>query len=377
MPNRPDQPHPRRTINDDLLAALVEGDLSPAEERAAREALRADPRAEALVASMRRDRDLLRALGDEPPPPGMSERVQAALEREALVGLSSGPPLSDSPPVWNIPKVRRSGRRFWLSPAGAGLSMAAVLALAGGVTLLMLRPPAPKPIELASNDNGAIEQVPEIDRPELTAIAADSPEHPNPIEESPAFASVGARAPSDFPSVEFDDAERAAALLREGRLLVRVRAPEADAVLEHLDALASRSVPRSPAWRLAPAPEGEALASIREHVAPPIDASRALDPWMIAGDDDIAFTRVESLAAPVDPLAGAYLADTRVSAPALASLTAALSDHGGARVTFEELNAPMPIPDVITTEALLWWSRPVRDWTPRANVPIVVERADR
>ncbi|VAX41833.1 hypothetical protein MNBD_PLANCTO03-992, partial [hydrothermal vent metagenome] len=110
-------------IDIDTLAALVEGDLGCQEADAVRERLLAhDPELATRVEMMARDRVMLRTLGDEQPPAWLAESVLARLEREALLGLAEGDPLTGSLPISSVRTVRPSrlagAARWMFSPAG-------------------------------------------------------------------------------------------------------------------------------------------------------------------------------------------------------------------------------------------------------------------
>jgi|GEM_PF-1068827 len=117
------------------LLEFIEGVLPPAREAVVSAALARDPRLARLVAAMQEDRQRLMAMGDVQAPPELAERVEAILERQALLGLSD---LADSSAPVSLPVSRlRPSRgpivaRIWRSPAGRGLVAAAAVALLAG-----------------------------------------------------------------------------------------------------------------------------------------------------------------------------------------------------------------------------------------------------
>jgi len=378
----PKDPFNSLPVDETILAALVEGDLGGREADAVRErVLAADPELAATIELMERDRVMLRALGDETPPAGLAESVVARLEREALLGLASGEPASARPPVSMVHAARRrpSGAARWMtSPAGAGLAMAAVLALAVGVTLQVIGPgrggsPSPRP-ELIDEagaapgplalDGGGAEPRVAGDRPAPPALTRAADEEP-------------AALASQTPEAErtFDDADRALALLAEGRLLVRVRAAAPEQATAELARLVSRQPRANEAFRLADQVTEPVALAMERRFAP---ASVEHDPLIYAAGEDQPPGEDRAEVRPAESaLESVYMADARTDRAALASLLAALSLGDGKAATFEELPEPLELPRVLTPDAVLWWGRSPGEWSRRAYVPVVVERVER
>lgn len=375
-------------IDIDTLAALVEGDLGCPEADAVRERLLvADPELAARVEMMCRDRVLLRALGDERPPAGLAESVIARLEREALLGLTEGESFGGPLPISRVRTVRPSrwaGLGRWLaSPAGTGLAMAAVTALAIGIGLQVLprrsgrTVPRPEPIGIAESASGPAERSLALDGgPAKPVVAEDVPLPPDndgrtdPLTEAPT-------SPRPDPAMIFTgDPDRALALLAEGRLLVRVRSDHPETTIAELGRFAGRSVRPGEAWRLesdVAEPIAAALASKFEPSAPNDEPRILAD----GGGRGSAVGPWARLTPESSALEAVYVADARLDRAAMASLRSALSLGNGQVAVFEELAEPLELPRVLTPDAVLWWGRPAGEWVKRGYLPIVVERVER
>jgi hypothetical protein len=370
-------------MDESILAALVEGDLDVREADSVRERLlAADPAWAARIELMERDRVMLRALGDETPPNGLTESVIARLEREALLGLASGEPASGRPPV-SIVRPAQHGRdggfgRWMFSPAGAGLAMAAVLALAVGAALQVIGPrPAPVPplapdlaSEAEANPAGAIA----LDRhgPSERAVMGDPAPQPSPEGASDRPAALALEQPQ--PDRTFSEPERAVALLAEGRLIIRVRAAAPEEATAELGRIAGRQFRPNEAFRLQPEISEPLALAMERHFAPP-----AIDdaPRVLAADDDRPVAiEPRTVEQPLSSLESIYLADARLDRAALASLLAALSLGDGRVAVFEELAEPLELPRVLTPDAVLWWGRAPSEWSRRAYLPIAIERVE-
>ncbi|HZW11042.1 MAG TPA: hypothetical protein VFF69_14160 [Phycisphaerales bacterium] len=368
-------------MDETILAALVEGDLGSREADVVRERLlAADPDLAARVELMERDRVMLRALGDETPPTGLAESVVARLERDALLGLSGGADHVSMPvSVVRPGRTRGTGIAGWMtSPAGAGLAMAAVLALAVGVTLQLTGGPRGAPL---GGSGRPVEGNPLMGEPSL-AQHEPAPE-PRVLGEAPAAPEQQpiALAAEDAPEpvlerVFTDDPDRALALLAEGRLLVRVRAAAPDAAAAELARLAERPARPNEAFRIAADVPDPIVLAMESRYAP-----AAGEP----GPVEFASSEPSHRAAPDRPdvreptsmLEAVYLADARLDASALASLRHALALGDGKTAEFEELPEPLDLPGVLTPDAVLWWARDPSEWSRRGYVPVVIERVER
>ncbi len=374
-------------IDIDTLAALVEGDLGCQEADAVREQLlAASPELATQVEMMTRDRVMLRTLGDEQPPAGLAESVIARLEREALLGLAQGDPLTDSLPISSVRVVRPSrvaGFARWMaSPAGAGLALAAMVVLAIGVGLQFLpggsglgSQPGARPV--AESDRSLDERTLASDDSATTpVVAADVPDVPEGERTERTLADNQPAAKPDPAMLFTNDWDRALALLAEGRLLVRVQSFDPETTIAQLGRYTDRAARPGEAWRLGTDVAAPIAVAMETRFAPVVIAT---EPTLFAASDvpepgHDARTRRNAKAAPPTALEAIYMADTRLDRAAMASLRSALSLGDGQVAVFEELALPMDLPRVLTPDAVLWWGRPASEWSERVFVPIVVER---
>ena len=353
---------------------LIEGRLPPTQADALRARLARDPSRAAWVTAVVRDKAVLRSIDDVPAPATLAESVETALEREALLGLATGRQVPAPVPITRV--YTHPG---WPKRVGVGLAAAAGLALtATGLFLAVSRPTAPTTpdttVATDDSDVGTATVAESLVRDDgsPTIVQTDPTDHAGPD-----TTTLTDAAPTRTEPVFFTSAERAAELLAEGRLLIRVRAADALAATERVERLAHGSQ-GARAWRLhSDSPDSVRLAladALRGPVAPP----------PLFGPDQVAFERVDRSA---PHLAAArvgqpaplvlYLAETRTDRASLAALLAALSSGDRQRAVFEELPEPIRTPPVVTPEAVLWWAEPPSAWTPRAHVPIVVEHVGR
>ncbi len=369
-PNTPSTDPPLTPEESDILD-LIEGRLPEAKATALRARLARDPSRAAWITAVVRDKTLFRSIDDVPAPRTLAESVETALERETLLGLSTGRHVAAPTPITRVYTQPRWPRRL-----GVGLAAAAGLALAAtGLFLVISRPNlsnTPDPT-VATNDNAVT--------PDPNSLARDDGASPvvapDPTEATGAAATLADAAPARSGPVLFTNAERAAELLAEGRLLVRVRAADAALATERVERLAHGSQ-GTRAWRLL----SDSPDSVRLAVA---DALRGpVEPFPLFGPDGVAFERVDrstphlaaSRGAQLAPLV-LYLAETRTDRASLAVLLSTLSAGDRQQAVFEELPEPLDTPPVVTPEAVLWWAQPPSAWTPRAHVPIVIEHLGR
>ncbi|VAX36143.1 hypothetical protein MNBD_PLANCTO03-1938, partial [hydrothermal vent metagenome] len=210
---------------------------------------------------------------------------------------------------------------------------------------------------------------------------------PPPEDERAGLALTGGEALAPDPAMLFtNDWDRALALLAEGRLLVRVQSADPTRTIAQLGRFTDRATRPGEAWRLETEVAEPIAVAMETRFAPVVlpDDSRN-KPLAFAADEGVGEAR-ESLSmaqlqqqhkvAPSSPLEAVYMADTRLDRAAMASLRSALSLGNGQVAVFEELASPIELPRVLTPDAVLWWGRPVREWSARVYVPIVVERMD-
>lgn len=374
-------------IDIDTLAALVEGDLGCQEADAVREQLlAADPELATQVEMMARDRVMLRTLGDEQPPAGLAESVIARLEREALLGLAQGDPLTDSLPISSVRVVRPSRvagvARWMISPAGAGLALAAMVVLAIGIGLQFLPSgsgsgSSPLPGPIAENDRNLDERtIASGDSATTPVVAADVPDAPGDERTERILAESQTSAEPDPAMLFTNDWDRALALLAEGRLLVRVQSFDPETTIAQLGRFTDRAARPGEAWRLGTDVATPIAVAMEAKFAPMVMET---EPTQFAASDmpeagrDARSLR-NAKVSPPSVLEAIYIADTRLDRAAMASLRSALSLGDGQVAVFEEFALPMDLPRVLTPDAVLWWGRPASEWSERVFVPIVVER---
>lgn len=365
---------PPLTPEESDILDLIEGRLPEAKAAALRARLARDPSRAAWVTAVVRDKAVFRSIDDVPAPAALVESVETSLEREALLGLSTGRHVPAPMPI-----TRVYSRPRWPKRLGVGLAAVAGLALAAtGLFLYVSRPTMPgvPDTTVATNDADA-GAAPNPDRLASDDDAAGEAEIDTTDDAGSETTTLADTAPTRTEPVFFTSAERAAELLAEGRLLIRVRAADALAATERVERLAHGSQ-GARAWRLF----SDSPDSVRLAVA---DALRGpVAPAPLFGPDGVAFERVDRSTPHLAAARGAqppplvlYLAETRTDRASLAVLLASLSAGDRQQAVFEELPEPIHTPPVVTPEAVLWWAQPPSAWTPRAHVPIVVEHVGR
>src|SRR4051812_39198329 len=124
------------------MLAWVEGRLSRIEE--ADLAKRSRPGTGERVVQMQGNRRALQSVRDERAPAELMDRVLAALEREALIGLSNGQELFEHPPISIATAKKTKSKPGWAQRNAPALALAAGVALlvAGGVywSSLLMKP---------------------------------------------------------------------------------------------------------------------------------------------------------------------------------------------------------------------------------------------
>jgi len=330
------------------------------------------------VAAMRLDRAALRsALKVDLASPlpthraaQFSQAVRDEIDRGLLADLTRGAPLQDHLPVSMVKPVRRSSREAWASGAGSwrvsrALAIAATLSLVAGVAwLAMLRPSSPGGT-LASSTT----KQPGGPR-ELPSWATLPPFTPN--TNLPAIAT--GQSPTNTPGADAAleptftrDAATALAWAKRGVLAVRITTDSPRRDRERLDTFAqvSSSAAR---WTLSTStPSGIAAVPVR--------------PWPI--NTGLADSRDSGFAANAQPETAALASfglSLRPTTEALESARADLEGSLAGTVVFERVDAlaafaerPQPEPAPDSAADVLWWRKPVSQWSPRLRVPVLVE----
>lgn len=413
-------PNPAFRASDEAeLLAWVEGERLPRDrELAVAAALSKDPALARRLELMRADLAAVRALPEVSAPPGLMNAVEAALqpmlERQMLLGLQNGTPVEAHLPVSVVQPVRRSPlRALFAERAGRRMAMAAaVLLMVGGASYFA----ADYLSDSASPKNIAYTppEKPEP-APQALALKSESPSTPEPIRSAraaappappeatvtevepapPEMAIASAPAPEESSAPEIFgppapgepvalSAEYAAALAREGRLVIRLTTAD-PGIMAHPERLTERiRRAASPAWRIGGEVPPAALAQLsapRWHEAPaappiteaPVYAGSTAVPDLAPGMYGPPRPTASELPPPGP---AAFMVQTRSDGAALETLRAMLGGSHG-EVVFEELDQPLPLDAApsLNPTAVFWWSQPPAGWTWWAQVPVVVEQA--
>jgi hypothetical protein len=430
-PRQPDARFAPSPVAEDRLVDWIDGAASPEEARAlASESGRAD--LGDRIVQMQRQRDVLRALKEDKAPADLRDRVLAALERDALVGLAAD---ADANGSVQIPRDRMGlgeeggvlARIGAFSKAHAPrLAMAAgLLLLVGGATYFgsifwreSTRPTVPYDPSgttqatregattgeagagatgssaIAMNDGSGVDSdpAPQTDDP---ALALSSGEASEPLAgmrragpsraDRPDF-----RAERDSAPIIPVSLDRAVELAREGRLAIRVQAKELRGLALVERSGASPTPERQ--WRMSTDVSPATLASVLPAVLPearrsgldramfatamvsplvgPGAAITTLTPRFGAGSVN-ASTPIDAMLARVS---ASYMLEASGTSKALDLVRTMLRDRLEGAVEFIELPDALT-PTSLGAKDLLWWTQPSAEWTPRVSVPVVVEGA--
>ncbi len=403
----------RLTEKDELeLLALIEGDLTPAQEHAA--ILRWQHRPEVLAFLEHAVGDRL-ALGSAPEtsvPPGLLNAVEAVLERDALVadeddqagaefstGIEHGTLVSARPP-----EVRLGAARGGWTIGARYAAMAATLLLAVGSAAYIMRantrpasvpaaaPPGAErdlaqnaPSESSSGSQIAMKSAAnEAAQPLPDEIARG--EHPRTdhtaIDAAPTLLATASAADGEMTT------ERAIELARAGRLMVRVVTGSVDRTLAKVrDGSDRRLADVVSCVDTAPA-DASQIASAAETLRPLAGRDTSMDlaqesPTAFAGDHfpadaseaprSVRPARSEGFKHHESRRAVARV-DLQLSPQAIESLRAALETRGSAVVQLVELPEPMAASATFDPDQALWWTQPPSAWAPRVGVPVVFEQ---
>jgi hypothetical protein len=357
-------------VTEELLCEYVEGTLAPAEAARIQAALSGDPGLRTLIGGIASDRAALTRAPEPRPPADLLERVQARLEREALVGLSDGERAASPDVIVRLNPAAQTldagqiWSRLWRPLAlAAGLALvvtggvywarifAASSATPGGRNPIAQAPvdPAPAPATEAVDQTTTIAAAPAVERAiETLKTSRES-----------TLAAVSEPVPEE-PEI---DPERAAELLRRGRLVIRVAgAPQAEASAR-AQALRGLDIARPAVFAGA-----RSATPAADAPTPIIKPQPAWLPPRVDLASLLEFNRADTRSDRV--LLG--LDDTRDGlAEDLESLRARIERRVlplGVSVRFEE--APEPVAPPLNAGELLWWSGPSSAWARRLSVPV-------
>lgn len=369
-----------RPVGEEQLLDWIDGRLSPAEQaRLVASSGRAG--LEQRVRQMRANKRALESVGVERAPSELMERVVAALERDALLGLSEGLPAEELAPIQITDHVR-AGRSDRWSRVMPGLALAAglVLLVGGGLywSTLLFAPPVKKTTgDVALADRGA---APAAVVPGETAMkmASGAEATIEPL----AVADATTADPTPSPVVEAAPItpERAVELARQGRLAIRVVSKDARN-LGVVETMGNGKGTRP--WRLRKDVPPEVTAAVASapppgFVGPMMAASHPVSMASVIGPlvgpraaFNVAPARV--LTANGTSILGTYLLDVPTDELSLGSISTLLSSRLKAEVRFEELGEPVNTGAADEADDLLWWTQSPQQWSPRSSVPLVVE----
>ncbi|MGQ0629367.1 MAG: hypothetical protein ACT4PL_14875 [Phycisphaerales bacterium] len=402
-----DEPASVHGVDERLLIDLIEDQPLSAEARETLgRALLADHNLSRLVAQMRADRAGLLDLGSVKAPAGLIDGVEAMLERDALLGLAASEsvaaPASIPISTFRAAPALATTRRPSMRRIGFALSAAAALAVVATVSYFAASrsgPNRPKPTDLTHNADPAPNIVPPRDLPGpspiVNTLATGNDPAAAPIgTPEPALATAIAAvstiddlpkdiapAPADPFGMSFD---RAIALARDGRLVVRVRTAAIDAVTANLERALDKPV-RSGRLVTLPGPVAATLASALHRdleALPPIftTAPRPGESPAIANQDPehpanhIPVARPGETFPIVAPVFGPTIFALAMPADeaTLRALLRMLGGTGDVRLELSESPAHLPAALPVDAASVFWWTTPAT-WSPTLSVPVVVQ----
>ncbi len=423
-------------ISDDELLALVEQrPIAPERQSALRQALANDPALVRTIRAMRQDMLALQSLGeasDAMAPADLLAGVEARLEREALLGLSTIREPEASPDTIPISALQPRGRSTLdvvvFSPWSRRLAAAAAIALVGVAGYLTISPllrSGPRP-DLAKRPttDPAVTSDPTIQRADPVLADANTgvdkaPTIPTDLNTGtetlaaivgpdPVAASSGGALAANVNEISMAQALAAA---QDGRLVIRMHAARpaspatAEAMARRLATLSARP-PISPLTpRLSPlTPEvsQQVAATVQSHHAMliaratrqpggpgapklPSDPSFASSgstasgaqstptPGVASGSEPTPAMPLPAVSPPSFDSQAVFIADMLPTELSLAQLKRLLtSSEVVASFDILETEA-MPAASITPTDstAIFWWNQPARTWSPRLTVPIL------
>jgi hypothetical protein len=361
-------------LDESAMLAWIEGRLSKIEE--SNLVKQARPGTTDRIQQMQANRRALQSVRDERAPAELMDRVLAALERDALVGLSNGQEISDHPPISIAPLLKEKQGTSWSTRHAPALALAAGIALLlTGVAYwgsLLFKPG--KAPQLAQN---APQPLTPAGAPDEHLLAkSDTPSKDEPTR---AGASSEARAADDFQPAPTMSPGRMLALAREGRLVMRVQSHDL-ANLPEIAAIEHSKMERS--WRLTSNVPEQVVAAITPKPQPFVGPVPE-QPVTIAGTNErpsqpntLAAPSAKGPIEPEDPASrvkAKFLIDLPNTEKALNQVKLVFADRLKAGVVFEELDEPVKLPQAQDPETLLWWTLPPAQWVEHVTVPVVVE----
>lgn len=349
-------------------------------------AMAADPALVLLLEGMKSDRARLELLGDLAPPPGLVEGAMARYDSMTTIDSGVLAEISGS----GVHEIRVSRdvprhRRFW-NRDRALLALAAVVAVASGVTWFSLQP----------SHNGQIKGTGPIAMDSGVAPLPDTPRiASNPIRNTDALppAEFGEPTTIDVRMASLDKApelplviaptwadptDRWIKAAKEGRLAVRVTPRRADAAETSLASLISGSGGARP-WRLTDRVPDAVKIALAKPPPPPV-APRDPTPTAIASANEGSRVPLIKASQPTVAVPGPTdlicVGSFTPTSAGLESFRGALLEQVGT-VSFVELESPLVSqaePASATPDSVIWWTLPATRWVPWVDVPVIVER---
>ncbi|MDX9912675.1 MAG: hypothetical protein RBS39_12670 [Phycisphaerales bacterium] len=394
-------PHPdaRNPLDEGVVLAWIEGELSGPEADAVARAVALDPALRDWAAAVRRDRAAMSTLPEERAPARVMRGVEQALERHVLMAARVAAPerAGDEGPgaipvSIVLPPRYTLGERVgdvlahrWFG-RGVRFAAAAVLLGAAGVgvwigSAWLGRGSGPAIASREVDKSSPLLEEP-IDASEVGALAlaphaglADALDGAL-IEKaegegaSDALAATGTFGPTIEPELTL---ARAAELARTGRLVVRVRTGDPMQGVDATAAITERLV----RMRGVHALDREVSLAMGEALAGPgtatmFDFAMADDAGATALREQRAAGRDASRNEPdARQVAAVLVGEVDADERELERLLRVLRQRGS--VTLEPAPTNVSAGPALDAESLLWWSEPPAHWSPRGRVLIVVE----
>ena len=403
MTTAEDNPRNRGPLSEEQLVDWIDGTLPPGQADVL-SAASGRPDLKERIAQMQRQKRVLASLPEEQAPPELFDRVLAALERDALIGIATGEGDAMIPEDHSAltPAGRTRSPSLW-QRATPRLAMAAGLSLLvvgvsyfGALALSGKQKPGVLPIgPVATNTTPD----PRADALKASEVPAEPQPARTQVADAPAAALVKAEQPSalvalnaaENPGVGSRDLsdERTLELAREGRLVVRVVAKDTRALPEIERRASAPGSERQ--WRL----DRQVPADVVAAVLPGGMTQRQLPGPTQDGEPLIIASATHSKASLVGPfigpgaaarwtapapddalskVRGTYLVDLPRNMRGFNVVRTVFQNELKARVIFEEAPAPLDVPQRTTPESVLWWTQPSGQWVDRVTVPLIVEQ---
>lgn len=401
-------------ISDAELLALLEGQtasLAPDRREAVRAAVAADPELARFVRESRTDAAAMRSMARAEAPDSVRDAVFATLQRPTIIDNPLREPVGGQIPVSSL-SVPNPWRRLIERAPVREFALAASLLLVAGLGVWVISqavksgPVSPSPNRpIASNtDSGPAGSPDSLALPsaaDAPALASGEPDTgdlvsgPMAIDDfgfptipaelaAKAVAPVLAKAaPAGMPPSE------AAALAREGRLVIRLRTFDADASTADVRQLAQRTSTKDVQWRpLEPWELSEVTVALRLQAPGDTILAVAKRPTDIAGASTTtppspAAPLIAPIGTPADVASALklkteyrplYTVELDENERDLAALVSRLTRGTSQVAEFVALDEPLPtLMPSTDPSAVLWWTRPPTGWTRKVCVPIVLE----